>query len=62
MKKKLLFALLIFVSFGISPNVNAQTKKENETWFKKQEWLGGLKLQPSFRNGCSGICKTIPRP
>ncbi len=46
MKKKLLFALLVLVSCGFSVNVNAQTKKENETWFKKQEWLGGLKLQP----------------
>lgn len=46
MKKKLLFALLVLVSFGFALNVNAQTKKENETWFKKQQWLGGLKLQP----------------
>ena len=46
MKKKLLLAFIIFVCFGISSNVKAQTKKENETWFKKQEWLGGLKLQP----------------
>jgi hypothetical protein len=46
MKKKLLFALLVLVSFSFMINVNAQTKKENENWFKKQEWLGGLKLQP----------------
>jgi YhcH/YjgK/YiaL family protein len=44
MKKKLLFALLVLISVGL--NVNAQTKKENENWFKKQEWLGSLKLQP----------------
>ncbi len=46
MKKKLLFTLLVLVSFGFTFNVSAQTKKENERWFKNQEWLGGLKLQP----------------
>ena len=46
MKKKLLFTLLVFVSSGLTINVHAQTKKENEAWFNKQEWLGGLKLQP----------------
>ncbi len=46
MKKKLLFTLLVLVSVGFTLNVSAQTKKENESWFKKQEWLGGLKLKP----------------
>jgi len=46
MKKKSLLALIVLVSFGFVLNVNAQTKKENESWFKKQQWLGGLKLQP----------------
>ncbi len=46
MKKKLLFVLLAFLSCILTVNVQAQTKKENEAWFKKQEWLGGLKLQP----------------
>lgn len=46
MKKNLLGALLLFICSGFAFNVQAQTKKENETWFKKQEWLGGLKLQP----------------
>ncbi|MDE3182431.1 MAG: YhcH/YjgK/YiaL family protein [Bacteroidota bacterium] len=46
MKKKLLFVLSAFICLAFAINVNAQTKKENEIWFKKQEWLGGLKLQP----------------
>ena len=47
MKRKCVFAFsatVICILFAF--NGNAQTKKENESWFKKQEWLGGLKLQP----------------
>lgn len=49
MKKKLLFSLLLFVSTGFYLQAKAQStasKKENQEWFKRQEWLGGLKLQP----------------
>jgi len=49
MKKKFLFSLFVLFSLGVAINVNAQSassKKENENWFAKQEWLGGLKLQP----------------
>ncbi|HUZ61211.1 MAG TPA: YhcH/YjgK/YiaL family protein [Hanamia sp.] len=49
MKKKLLFLLLMLVFSGFCLSTKAQSptsKKENEKWFKKQEWLGGLKLQP----------------
>lgn len=49
MKKKLLFPLLMLVFSGFCLSTKAQSpasKKENEKWFKKQEWLGGLKLQP----------------
>ena len=49
MKKKLLFLLLMLVCSGMYLQTKAQSttsKKENEKWFKKQEWLGGLKLQP----------------
>ncbi|MDP4285922.1 MAG: YhcH/YjgK/YiaL family protein [Bacteroidota bacterium] len=48
MKKKLLFALVLLIVCSFTLNVYAQgtSKKENEKWFKKQEWLGGLKLQP----------------
>src|SRR5690242_12519020 len=46
MKKKLLLAILVLAAYSISINVYAQTKKENETWFKKQLWLNGLKLHP----------------
>jgi len=49
MKKKLLFSLFVFIFSGFYLQTKAQStasKKENEKWFKKQEWLGGLKLQP----------------
>ena len=49
MKKKLLFPLFVLIFSGVYSQANAQSttsKKENEKWFKKQEWLGGLKLQP----------------
>ncbi len=49
MKKKLLFPLLMLVFSGFCLPTEAQSttsKKENEKWFKKQEWLGGLKLRP----------------
>ncbi|MEO6836912.1 MAG: YhcH/YjgK/YiaL family protein [Ginsengibacter sp.] len=48
-RKQLLFPLLLLILSGFSLHIMAQsttTKKENEKWFKKQEWLGGLKLQP----------------
>lgn len=49
MKKKLLFSFLIIIFYGFYQQTKAQSttsKKENQKWFKKQEWLGGLKLQP----------------
>ena len=46
MKKKFLSFLFVLLVCGFVINVNAQTKKENEEWYKKKEWLGGLKLQP----------------
>lgn len=46
MKKKSLLALIVLISAGYALSVKAQTKKENESWFKKQQWLGGLNLQP----------------
>lgn len=49
MKKKLLFSAFVLVLSGFYFQVKAQSsasKKENEKWFKKQEWLGGLKLKP----------------
>lgn len=46
MKKKFLSSLFVLLVCGLVINVNAQTKKENEEWYKKKEWLGGLKLQP----------------
>lgn len=49
MKKTLLFSLFLFTFSGFCLQTKAQsthTKKENQEWFKKQEWLGGLKLQP----------------
>jgi YhcH/YjgK/YiaL family protein len=46
MKKELFFALSALLCFASWVKVNAQTKKENENWYTKQEWLGGLKLQP----------------
>jgi len=49
MKKKLLFFLFVFIFSGFYLQTKAQStvsKKENEKWFKKREWLGGLKLQP----------------
>ncbi|HEY5368305.1 MAG TPA: YhcH/YjgK/YiaL family protein [Hanamia sp.] len=49
MQKKLLFSLFILIFSGFCLQTKAQktpTKKENQEWFKKQEWLGGLKLKP----------------
>ena len=49
MKKKLFFSLCILILSGLYLQTKAQStasKKENEKWFKNQEWLGGLKLQP----------------
>ena len=49
MKKKLLFSFLILILTGFFQHILAQSatsKKQNQKWFKKQEWLGGLKLQP----------------
>lgn len=49
MKKKLFFSLSILILSGFYLQIKAQStssKQENEKWFKKQEWLGGLKLQP----------------
>jgi len=49
MKKRLFFSLSLLIFSGIFLQTTAQptaSKKENEKWFKKQEWLGGLKLQP----------------
>lgn len=49
MEKKLLFTLFILTFSGFCLQTKAQTtptKKENQEWFKKQEWLGGLKLKP----------------
>ena len=49
MKKKLLFSLLFLIFSGLVIKVSAQStasKKENEKWFKKKEWLGGLQLKP----------------
>ena len=51
MKKKLLLPLLLVIFSGGFLQTKAQStasKKENEKWFKKQEWLGGLKLQPHY--------------
>jgi len=49
MKKKLSFSLLLLIYAAFCSQVKAQStdsKKENEKWFNKKEWLGGLKLQP----------------
>jgi|SRR6185437_13858298 len=49
MKKRLFISLSLLILSGIFFQTKAQpsaSKKENEKWFKKQEWLGGLKLQP----------------
>ena len=49
MKKRLFFSLFLLIFSGIYLQTKAQSvpsKKENEKWFKRQEWLCGLKLQP----------------
>lgn len=49
MKTKVLFSILLLMSPALLIQVQAQSansKKENEQWYKKKEWLGGLKLQP----------------
>ena len=47
--KNLLLTLAVFIFSGVVLKAGAQSagsKKENENWFKKQEWLGGLTLKP----------------
>lgn len=49
MKKKLLLSIVIFSCCGFCLQSKAQSSasnKANEKWFKRQEWLGGLKLKP----------------
>ena len=49
MKTKVLFSILLLILPALFVQVKAQDnnpKKENENWYKKKEWLGGLKLQP----------------
>ncbi|MFL5738805.1 MAG: YhcH/YjgK/YiaL family protein [Flavisolibacter sp.] len=41
----LIFALLVFASFAPS-DTQDWSKHQAKKWFKKREWLGGLKLQP----------------
>src|SRR6185437_15456495 len=49
MKKRLFISLSLLILSGIFFQTKTQpsaSKKENEKWFNKKEWLGGLKLQP----------------
>lgn len=49
MKTKVLFSIMLLILPALFIQVKAQSansKKENENWYKKKEWLGGLKLQP----------------
>src|SRR3954452_21149136 len=38
--------LIAFAVLAFSPRSGGMTKHQAKKWFKKREWLGGLKLEP----------------